>query len=97
LRYFQAPVFSDEAGASKPSPAVFHAAARGLGVDVADIVHLGDREANDVAGPHGVGARAILYTGAVDRRAEAGGTVADAVCGHWDELSDLLAHLEQPA
>jgi putative hydrolase of the HAD superfamily len=97
LRYFEAPVFSDEAGASKPAPAVFHAAARGLGVDVADLVHLGDREANDVAGPHGVGARAILYTGAVDRRAEAGGTAADAVCGHWDELPNLLAHLERPA
>jgi FMN phosphatase YigB (HAD superfamily) len=97
LRFFDAPVFSDEAGASKPSPVVFHAAAAGLGVDVREIVHLGDREANDIAGPQGVGARAILYTGAVDRRAEAGGTSADAVCGHWDELSDLLAHLERPA
>lgn len=92
LRHFDHLVFSDEVGASKPAPKVFHAAAAGLGVPVTGLVHVGDREANDVAGPHGVGARAVLITAAVDRGAA--DTRADAVCRHASDLPALLAALE---
>ena len=49
LQYFDYFVFSDEVGASKPSTAVFHQAALGLGLPPQQIVHVGDRESNDVA------------------------------------------------
>ena len=38
-----------------------------FGVAPGALVHIGDREANDVAGPQAFGSKAILYTGAVDR------------------------------
>lgn len=87
--FFDVFVFSDEAGASKPSPRVFALAAEGLGVAPSALVHVGDREANDIAGPHGVGARAVLYVGARDRRG-AEGTAAERVC---DDLRALPAQL----
>lgn len=92
LRFFDTFVFSDEAGASKPSPRVFRLAAEGLGVAPEALVHVGDREANDVVGPHGVGARAILYTGAVDRGADR--TRADAVARDLRELPGILARFD---
>jgi FMN phosphatase YigB (HAD superfamily) len=93
LKHFRTTVFSDEAGAAKPSPKVFHRAAAGLGVTVTDIVHIGDRESNDVAGPNGVGARGVLYTGVIDRGSEH--TAAAAVCRHHNELPAVLAALER--
>ncbi len=89
LRYFEHFVFSDEVGASKPSPSVFRAAAAGLRVLPSQIVHVGDREANDVVGPHAVGARAILYTGVVDRGAA--DSRADAVAAHHDAIPRIVA------
>ena len=88
LGYFRAFVFSDEAGFSKPDPRAFHRVARGLGVPVAQLVHVGDRESNDVAGPHAAGARAVLYTGVVDR----GGarSAADWVAPSLTALADLF-------
>jgi putative hydrolase of the HAD superfamily len=90
LRFFDVTVFSDEAGASKPDPRVFHVAAAGLGVDVTEIAHIGDRDANDIAGPHAAGAKGVLYTGVVDRGAS---PTADAVCTHHDDLPAILAAL----
>lgn len=94
LRFFDITVFSDEAGAAKPDASVFHIAAKGLGVPVTGLVHVGDREPNDIAGPLAVGARAILYTGAVDRGSAS--TRASAVCTHHGELPDILSRLESP-
>ncbi|MCB9666262.1 MAG: HAD family hydrolase [Alphaproteobacteria bacterium] len=91
LDFFDFFVFSDEVGASKPDPAVFHAAAAGLRVDVQGIVHVGDREANDIAGPIAAGARGVLYTGAIDRGTE--GTRAAVICRHLDELPGLVDDL----
>ena len=44
---FDCLVFSDEAGWSKPAPALFARAAEGLGVPVTRLVHIGDRESKD--------------------------------------------------
>ncbi len=66
-RYFSAFVFSDEAGASKPDPRVFHQAAAAVGVEAHEILHVGDREETDVKGIHAVGGLAVFFTGAVDR------------------------------
>lgn len=92
LRHFTFCVFSDEVGASKPAPAVFAAAAAGLGVAPHQLIHVGDREANDIAGPLAVGARALLYTGAIDRRGDTP-TAATAHFSHYDQLPALIAAL----
>lgn len=52
--------FADEIGHSKPSPEAFLAAARGLGVDVSEVVHVGDRASEDLGGALAAGLRAVL-------------------------------------
>ena len=49
-QYFDVFIFSDEVGCSKPDPTLL-AAAEGLGVDVTEIVHIGDRDTKDIKGP----------------------------------------------
>jgi HAD superfamily hydrolase (TIGR01549 family) len=58
---FDAIVISDEIGRAfrKPHPAPFLAALDALGVPPADAIHIGDRPEKDIAGPHGIGMRAI--------------------------------------
>ncbi len=92
LHHFTMTVFSDEAGAAKPDPLVFERVAGGLGIGVAELVHVGDREPNDIAGPLRVGAGAVLYTGVVDRGSA--GTKASVVCAHHRDLAGLIAGLE---
>ncbi len=94
LQYFDAFVFSDEVGCSKPKPAVFEKAAEGLGVEISGIVHIGDREQNDVDGPHTVGARAVLFTAIKDRRSGAV-TKADAVCENYSQLPAIIKSLDR--
>ena len=89
LQYFDHWVFSDEAGASKPAPIVFEQAAIGLGVSLAEIVHIGDRESNDIEGPLAMGMKAILYTGAIDR--DSATTRATAICQDYGDLPHIIA------
>jgi HAD superfamily hydrolase (TIGR01509 family) len=90
-RYFDVFVFSDEAGAAKPAPRVFELACAGLGCAPHELVHIGDREANDIDGPLAFGAHAILYTGIVDRGSS--GSRATAVCSHHDDLPGIIDQL----
>lgn len=87
LDHFDHTAFSDEVGHAKPSPRIFEAACRGLGVTPAELVHVGDRETHDVLGARRAGATAILFTGAVDRspaRTEADAVLADlAAVARW--------------
>jgi putative hydrolase of the HAD superfamily len=89
-RCFDSFVFSDEAGRAKPDRLVFEKAASDLGVDLSEIVHIGDREEKDVEGPHQVGARAIYTTVVLDRGPTA---TADAVCRDYDELESIIDNL----
>lgn len=91
LQYFSYVVFSDEVGASKPSPQVFRQASVGLGLPPQQIAHIGDRESNDVAGPLSVGMKAILFTGIVDRGS--GKSRAHAVCRSYRDLPAILRRL----
>ncbi|MHC4324386.1 MAG: HAD family hydrolase, partial [Planctomycetota bacterium] len=93
LKFFDAFVFSDEIGCSKPNAALFKAAAKGLGVEPCEIVHIGDRELKDIEGPHAVGACAVLCTVVKDRDSE--NTKADAICSDFSELPDILEKLNQ--
>ncbi|MCD6393709.1 MAG: HAD family hydrolase [Planctomycetes bacterium] len=93
LKYFDSFVFSDEIGFAKPTPALFETAARQLGVELAEIVHIGDREAKDIAGPHGVGAKAILCTVVKDRGSE--NTKADAICRDFENLPSIMEEMNR--
>jgi len=92
LDAFSAFVFSDEAGCSKPAPAAFEKAAELAGCRVDEIVHIGDREQNDIAGPKRVGARSVLLTAAIDRGSA--NTAADAVCRDYRELPAIIESLD---
>jgi putative hydrolase of the HAD superfamily len=85
-------VFSDEIGCSKPDPRVFEAGLHETGCTPGELVHIGDREEKDIAGPHAVGARAILIPIVKDR----GGpdTAADAICRDYGELPGIIERLD---
>ncbi len=92
LEFFEGFVFSDEAGCSKPSPRAFETAAKALNTTPGAIVHIGDREHNDIRGAHAAGARAILTTVVKDRGTD--GTEADAVCDDYAKLASILESLD---
>ena len=88
LQYFRLFLFSDEVGESKPSPRIFRRASLEFGVPSSMIVHIGDRERNDVLGPLAVGMRSVLYTGIVDRDSRS--TRATAVCRDFRQLPSIV-------
>lgn len=92
LSYFDYFVFSDEIGHSKPHPSLFESVAEHFGIDIADIVHIGDRPHNDIGGPHAVGARGVLLT--VVKQRPLDGHTPDAVCDDYSWLGEVLASLE---
>jgi putative hydrolase of the HAD superfamily len=89
-RYFSGFAFSDEVGRSKPHPEMFRTAARELGVAPEEIVHVGDRDHNDVKGPQALGMKAVLFAGSRDHDRAA--TSADAVV---DRMADLPAAIDR--
>jgi FMN phosphatase YigB (HAD superfamily) len=87
-QYFSGFAFSDEVGHSKPHRSMFDSAAKQLGVDVSEIVHIGDRDQNDVKGPHAIGAKAVLFT--ATRPDDREMTTADAICDHHRDLPRII-------
>jgi putative hydrolase of the HAD superfamily len=90
-QYFSAFAFSDEVGHSKPHRSMFDRACAQLGVAVDEIVHIGDRDQNDVKGPHALGAKAVLFTAARDADKDA--TTADAICDSHRDLPAIIDRL----
>jgi len=93
LKYFDIFVFSDEIRHSKPEPVVFETAFKGFDVKPGELVHIGDREHNDIAGPHHLGAKAILCTAAIDR--DSANTNAEATFSNYKDLPDIIEKLNQ--
>ena len=91
LQYFSTFVFSDEVGCSKPAECVFNAAKDGLGVEYNEIVHIGDREHNDILGPEKMGMKSILCLAALDRGSDP--NRADAFFNDYSELPNLIENL----
>ena len=91
-RHFDGFAFSDEVGHSKPHFSMFESAARQMGVAIEEMVHIGDRDHNDVKGPQKLGMKAILFTAtrAVDKEH----TTADAIC---ERHGDLPAQIDRLA
>ncbi len=90
-RHFSAFAFSDEVGHSKPHRSMFDSAARQLGVALDEIVHVGDRDQNDVKGPQALGAKAVLFTASRDVDKDI--TSADAICASHRELPAAIDRL----
>ncbi|MCC7017589.1 MAG: HAD family hydrolase [Rhodospirillales bacterium] len=90
-QFFTGFAFSDEVGRSKPHRAVFEAAARQMGVAIEEMVHLGDRDHNDVKGPQAPGMKAVLFV--ATRDADRGRTTADAICENFRELPAVIDRL----
>ena len=84
---FEVIVISTEEGFTKPSRELFHRAAERLGVAPANVLHVGDSAAEDVAGARGAGMRAVRL-----KRA-AGGT---SVPGLIHDLMSLGSLLDNP-
>ena len=92
-KYFSAFACSDEVGHSKPHHSMFDAAAEKLGVERHEIIHVGDRDQNDVKGPHAIGAKAVLFT--ATRPDDKDITTADAICESHKDLPGVIAKLAQ--
>ena len=89
--YFSAFAFSDEVGHAKPHRAMFDAACIQLGVSCDEIIHIGDRDHNDIKGAQAVGGKAILFTGSRD--GDRASTTADAICDSHLDLSAVVDRL----
>lgn len=90
-RHFDGFAFSDEVGHSKPHRAMFESAARQMGVAIEEMVHIGDRDHNDVKGPQALGMKAILFT--ATRAADKATTSADAICERHADLPGIVDRL----
>lgn len=93
LQYFELFVFSDEIRHSKPEPAVFQAAFKGFDIKPGELVHIGDREHNDIAGSQPLGAKAILCAAAIDR--DSGNTKAEAIFSDYKDLPSIIEKLNR--
>lgn len=87
-KYFDGFAFSDEVGHSKPHRDMFASAANQLDVPVHAMVHIGDRQRNDIDGPHTLGMRAVLFT--ATRDVDIANHTADAVCGSYGDLGAII-------
>ena len=83
--------FSDEVAHSKPHRSMFESAAGQLGVEIGEMLHVGDRDHNDVKGPQRLGMKAILFT--ASRDADKASTTAEAICESFDELEEAIDRL----
>lgn len=91
LHYFDAFIFSDETGFSKPDVRAFERAGTALGVAASDMAHVGDLRRTDVTGAQKAGFKAVLFTGVHEDPDDA--PAPDAVLAHWRTLPDLLQTL----
>ena len=90
-KYFSGFAFSDEIGHSKPHRAMFASAAEQMGVEIEQMVHIGDRDHNDIQGPHALGMKAVLFTAARD--IDEDHTQADAICQCYADLPGIIDRL----
>ncbi len=89
--YFSAFAFSDEIGHSKPHPDMFTKVLREMNLSPEEVVHIGDRDHNDIKGAQAMGMKAILFT--ATRDVDAATTSADAICSSYTELSETIQRL----
>ncbi len=67
---------------------MFDSAAAQLGVELTEMLHVGDREHTDIRGAQALGLKAVLFTGTRDADRET--TSADALCDHHLDLPKII-------
>lgn len=92
LQFFDHFVFSDEIGNSKPQPIVFESACKKFGVQPYELIHIGDREHNDIIGPKNIGVHSLLCTASLNRGSE--NTKADGIFSDYKELPSIIKSLK---
>ncbi len=92
LQYFEAFVFSDEVGFSKPDIRAFAQASNTLGVATDEMVHIGDLRRTDIAGAQNAGLKAVLFTGVHEDEGET--PRPHAILSHWQALPEILETLD---
>ncbi len=90
-QYFSGFAFSDEVGRSKPDRSMFASAADQLGVEINQMLHVGDRDHNDIQGPHALGMKAVLFT--ATRDVDKHHTRAEAICERYADLPGIIDQL----
>ena len=93
LDFFDALVFSDEVGRSKPEPILFYTACKGFQIEPHELVHIGDREHNDILSPQKLGIRTVLCTAIIDRGSK--NTKAHAIFDNYQNLPDIIEMLNK--
>ena len=83
---FAVTIYSADVGRAKPRPEPFRAAIDALGVDPAQVIHVGDNERTDVGGALAAGMRAVR----VDVARTGGKSSAEFVARSMDELEGYL-------
>lgn len=91
-QYFSGFAFSDEVGHSKPHRTMFESAASQMGCDIPEMIHIGDRDHNDVKGPQALGMKAVLFI--AKRANDKDTTSAEAIC---ETHANLPATIDQVA
>jgi FMN phosphatase YigB (HAD superfamily) len=84
--FFAATIYSMDVGHAKPRPEIFAAAVSTLGIEPAEILHIGDNERTDVRGALAAGFRAIR----LDVVRSGGPSAAEFVARSYDELTRYL-------
>ncbi len=87
-QYFSGFAFSDEVGRSKPDRSMFDSAAGQVGAEFSEMVHIGDRDHNDIKGPQALGMKAVLFI--AKRANDKDTTSADAICERHADLPGVI-------
>jgi putative hydrolase of the HAD superfamily len=93
VHYFDHFVFSDEIGKAKPHPKVFESVWNYFHIQPEELVHIGDREHNDIIGPKNLGTHALLCTVSINRGSEH--TRADGVFSDYKDLFSIVESLNK--
>ena len=88
---------SDQIGISKPNPKIYRAALRGLELDAAEVMYVGDNLIHDVAPAQSVGMTAVWARRAAKRKLLGTGIEPDHTIESFEELRELLASRFQVA
>ena len=90
-KYFNAFAFSDEVGRSKPHPSMFKKISDEFALEFNEMVHVGDRDHNDVKGSQAMGMKAVLFT--ASRSQDKDSTTANAICEKYIDLPGIIADM----
>jgi putative hydrolase of the HAD superfamily len=111
IEFFDATIFSDEAGYRKPDKRIFDRAARELGTEPSNTIHIGDNPEADIWGAKQAGMHAVLFdypvpegfkrhTGSLFALSRAGRRVPDSEIkpdARITSLKDVLAFVDSLA